>query len=52
MEIYHDGVPVYVLPEVAVCRADAEKRNPLDMDVCPMGYDSCVDVCEEYDEEW
>lgn len=28
------------------------KKNPLDMDVCPMGYDSCVDGCEEYDEEW
>lgn len=37
---------------VEECRADAEKRNPLDMDVCPMGYDSCVDGCEEYDEEW
>lgn len=52
MEIYHDGVPVYELPEYAVCKADEKKRNPLYMDVCPMGYEDCVDGCEEYDEEW
>ena len=52
MEIYHDGVPVYELPEYAVCKADEKKRNPLYMDVCPKGYEDCVDGCEEYDEEW
>lgn len=51
MDIYQDGVPVYVLPDVAVCKADAEKRNPLDIDVCPMGYDVCIGGCEKYDEE-
>lgn len=52
MEIYHDGVPVYELPEYAVCKADEKKRNPLFMDICPLGYEDCVDGCEEYDEEW
>lgn len=52
MEIYHDGVPVYELPEFAVCTADEKKRNPLLMDVCPMGYEECVDGCENYREEW
>lgn len=52
MEIYHDGVPVYELPEYAVCKADEKKRNPLYMDVCPMGYEDCVDGCENYREEW
>lgn len=52
MEIYHDGIPVYELPESAVCTADEKKRNPLLMDVCPMGYEECVDGCENYREEW
>ena len=52
MEIYNDGVPVYELPEYAVCTADEKKRNPLCMDVCPMGYEECFDWCENYREEW
>ena len=52
MEIYHDGVPVYVLTESAVCTADEKKRNPLFMDICPLGYEDCVDECEKYREEW
>ncbi len=27
MEIYHDGVPVYELPEYAVCKADEKKET-------------------------
>lgn len=51
MEMYQDGVPIYVIPDVAVCKADERKRNPLDIDVCPMGYEACVDGCDKYDED-
>lgn len=51
MEIYQDGVPVYVLPEGAICRADEHKRNPLDIDDCPLGHEICTGYCDQYDEE-
>lgn len=37
MEMYHCGERIYVLPENAVCKADEYKRNPLDIDNCPLG---------------
>lgn len=50
MEMYQNGVPVYVLPECAICKADEHKRNPLDIDVCPLGYEICTGDCDRYDE--
>lgn len=52
MEIlYKDGVPVYVLPEGAICRADEHKRNPLDINDCPLGHEICTGDCDQYEEE-
>ena len=52
MEIlYQDGVPVYVLPEGAICRADEHKRNPLDIYDCPLGHEICTGDCDQYEEE-
>lgn len=52
MEMYFEGVPIYVLPDCAVCKADEYKRSPLDIDICPLGYETCVDCCDQYHEEW
>lgn len=52
MEIYQDRVEVYVLPEYAKCKADQYNRNPLYMDVCPYGFDICVEGCDQYEEEY
>lgn len=49
--MYQDGVRVYVLPEGAVCKADEEGRNPLDIDTCPYGHEICTGNCPQYDEE-
>ena len=51
MEMYQDGVAVYVLPEGAMCRADECKRHPLDMEVCPFGYEICTGDCGQYEED-
>ena len=51
MTVMQDGVEVFVLPDEARCEADNEKRNPLDMDECPWGYEVCED-CDYYSEEW
>lgn len=50
MKIYQDGVPVYVLPEGAMCRLDERKRSPLDIDICPFGYEICTGDCSQYEE--
>mgnify|MGYP005757915041 CR=1 FL=1 len=52
MEMIQDGVRVYCLPDGAVCRADEEKRSPLDIDVCPFRYEICTGDCDQYDEIW
>lgn len=52
MEVYQDGVRVNVLPDCAVCKADERKRNPMDIDVCPCGYEICTDDCYYYNEDW
>lgn len=31
MEVYQDGVPVNVLPECAVCKADERRRSPIEI---------------------
>lgn len=51
MEMYQDGVRVYVLPEGAVCKADEQKRSPLEIDTCPCGYEECTGDCFYYEEE-
>ena len=43
MKVYQDGVRVNVLPECAVCKADEHRRSPMDIDVCPCGYEICTD---------
>ena len=50
--MYQDGVPVYVIPDCAICRADERKRNPLDIEVCPCWYEVCTGDCYQYDENW
>lgn len=52
MEMHYEGVPIYVLPDCAVCKADKYKRSPLDIDVCPYGYEICACDCDQYCEEW
>lgn len=51
MEVYQDGVPVNVLPDCVVCKADEHRRSPMDIDVCPCGYEICTD-CYYYGEDW
>lgn len=51
MKMYQDGVEVYCLPDGAVCKADEEKRSPLDIEKCPYGYEFCTGDCLEYDDE-
>lgn len=50
MEMYQDGVRVYVLPENAICKADEYKRSPLDIEICPLGHEICTGDCYQYDE--
>lgn len=50
MEMYQDGVRVFCLPDGAMCKSDEEKRSPLDIDVCPFGYEICTGDCEQYTE--
>lgn len=51
MEMYQDGVSVYVLPDGAICKADECKRNPIDIDDCPLGYEICTGDCDQYIEK-
>ena len=51
MEMYQDGVPVYVLPNGAYCKADEERRSPIDLEDCPVGNDECVQDCYFYGED-
>lgn len=50
MDMRQDGVGVYCLPDTAHCRADKERRSPIDIDECPMGYDECTGDCYYYAE--
>lgn len=49
--MFQDGVEVMILPDEAKCKVDEEERSPLDIDVCPYGYDFCTGDCLEYTEE-
>lgn len=50
MEMYHCEERIYVLPENAICKADEYKRNPLDIDNCPLGHEICTGDCYQYEE--
>lgn len=51
MEMYQDGVPVYVLPDGSCCEADDARRSPIDLEYCPVGYDRCDSNCCFYEED-
>lgn len=51
MEMYQDGVRVDCLPDGAKCKADEDKRSPLDIETCLYGYELCTGDCAEYTEE-
>lgn len=46
-----DGVEIHCLPDNARCKADEEKKSPLDLNVCPMNYETCSGDCFYYGEE-
>ena len=48
MQMKHDAI---CLPDGAVCKADEERRNPLDIEECPYGHEICDGDCYFYDEE-
>ena len=50
MEMKHDGVNIYCLPDGARCCADDKERCQLDLDVCPIGNEECDGDCEFYEE--
>jgi hypothetical protein len=50
MEIYRDGVEIDILPETAKCCADDTERNPLNIDMCPIGEQYCSGDCDYYTE--
>lgn len=51
MEMYQDGVPVYVLPDGACCEADEARRSPMDLEYCPIGCEMCDPNCCFYKED-
>jgi len=50
MDMKHDGIDIYCLPDGANCRADVGRNSPLDIDECPMGYEECAGDCFYYSE--
>lgn len=50
MLMTHDGVEIFCLPVGATCTADEEKRNPLDIEECPVGCEVCTGDCIYYAE--
>ena len=36
--------------ENAICKADEYKRSPLDIEICPFGYEMCTGDCYQYEE--
>lgn len=51
MNMKHDGVDIHCLPDGVKCCADDEKKSPLDIDICPMGYKECNGDCIYYTED-
>ncbi len=50
MDIYRDGVEIDILPETAKCCADDAERNPLNINMCPIGEQYCSGDCDYYTE--
>ncbi len=51
MEMYQDGVRVWNLPDEASCVSDEKRRNPLDIEECPIGKEFCTGDCMYYTEK-
>lgn len=51
IDIWQDGVRVYVLPDDNFCLADNEHRSPLDLEECPEGHPYCTGDCFYYSED-
>lgn len=49
MILLQDGVEV--LCPIGYCKADDEKRNPNDIEQCPIGCETCAGDCFYYDED-
>lgn len=52
VDMTQDGVTVYCLPDGAHCKADKEKRSPLDIEECPLGHEECDGDCYYYAEQY
>lgn len=50
MIVMQDGVMVNCLPDGACCTADKERRSPLELDCCPVGFEECNGDCAYYTE--
>ena len=46
-----DGVEAYVLVNGANCETDVNKSNSMDIEKCPLNYDTCTSDCPYYSEE-
>lgn len=52
MEVKHDGVKIFCLPDSAKCCADEERRSPTDINDCPLGWGECnCGKCSYYTED-
>ena len=51
IDIWQDGVRVYILPDDNFCLADNEHRSPLDLEECPEGHPYCTGDCFYYSED-
>jgi len=49
MVLIQDGVQVFC--SIGYCGADNEKRNPNDIEVCPLGCETCDGDCFYYNED-
>lgn len=50
IKMYQDRVEVMVLPDGAKCQLDDQRRSPLELEVCPLGYEYCSGECVNYQE--
>lgn len=49
MDMIQDGVKVFC--SIGYCNADDEKRNPEDIEECPIGCETCDGDCFYYAED-
>lgn len=49
MILLQDGVEVFC--PIGYCKADNKKRNPNDIEQCPIGCETCDGDCFYYDED-